>query len=100
MLSAVWLQAATSECEVDFPFAATFTNNSLNQYIGIGTPGYENILGAALATNSVAVNGATADRKGEYFHKELAVANSGGPIWQNVTNISGTFTIKGGPGFP
>ena len=78
----------------------TYTNNSLNQYIGITTPGYENILGAALATNSVTVNNGTADRKGEYFHREIAVANGSGPVWQNVTNIAGTFTNKGGSVFP
>jgi len=58
----------------------TYTNNSLNQYVGLTTPGYENIIGAALATNGVTVNGSAADRKAEYFHKELAVANSSGPI--------------------
>jgi hypothetical protein len=75
VLSAVWLLAATPERKVVSPFAAPFTNNSLNQYIGITTPGYENILGAALATNSVTVNGGLADRKGEYFHWEISVAN-------------------------
>jgi RHS repeat-associated protein len=78
----------------------SYTANSLNQYTNILTPGYENILGAALATNSVTVNGSAADRKAEYFHKELAVANSSGPIWQNITNVSGTFTNKGGLVFP
>jgi RHS repeat-associated protein len=78
----------------------TYANNNLNQYIGITTPGYENIIGAALATSSVTVNGSAADRKAEYFHKELAVANSSGPIWQNITNVSGTFTNKGGLVFP
>ena len=75
-----------------FPFAAPFTTNRLNQYVGIATPGYENILGAALATNSVTVNGGLADRKGEYFHREISVSNPSQPVWQNVTNIAGTFT--------
>lgn len=74
----------------------TYANNSLNQYTGILTPGYENIIGAALATNGVTVNNGTADRKGEYFHREITVANGSSPVWQNVTNISGTFTNKGG----
>src|ERR1035437_10392524 len=34
------------------------------------TPGYASILGAALATNTVTVNSASADRKIEYFHDE------------------------------
>jgi RHS repeat-associated protein len=74
----------------------TYTNNSLNQYIGILTPSYANIIGAAFATNSVTVNNGATDRKAEYFHREIAVANGSGPAWQNVTNISGTFTNKGG----
>lgn len=74
----------------------TYTNNSLNQYVGISTPGYEHIIGAALATNSVTVNNGAADRHGEYFHREITVANGSGPMWQNVTNISGTFTNRGG----
>jgi RHS repeat-associated protein len=73
-----------------------YTNNSLNQYIGILTPTYANIIGAALATNGVTVNNGAADRHGEYFHREITVANGSNPVWQNVTNISGTFTNKGG----
>ncbi len=78
----------------------TYTNNSLNQYVGIKTPGLEHIIGVALATNSVTVNGGLADRKGEYFHREISVANTNQPVWQNVTNIAGTFTNKGGSVFP
>ena len=74
----------------------TYTNNSLNEYTGILTPSYANIIGVALATNNVTVNGGMADRHGEYFHQEITVANGGGPLWQNVTNISGTFTNQGG----
>ena len=74
--------------------------NSLDQYTNITTPGFENILGAALATNSVTVNGGMADRHGEYFHQELSVANTNQPVWQTVTNITGTFTNKGGLVFP
>jgi len=57
----------------------SYTNNRLNQYIGITTPGYENIIGAALATNGVTVNGSATDRRAECFHKELAVANTNQP---------------------
>ena len=42
------------------------------------------------------VNGGVADRRAEYFHKEIAVANGTGPVWQNVTNTSGSFTSQGG----
>ncbi|MBE0540923.1 MAG: hypothetical protein IH623_06020 [Verrucomicrobia bacterium] len=34
---------------------------SLNQYTRIATPGYEDILGVALATNAVYVNGGLAN---------------------------------------
>ncbi|MDR3578326.1 MAG: hypothetical protein P4L50_31070 [Anaerolineaceae bacterium] len=78
----------------------TYTNNSLNQYIGITTPGFENIIGAALATNTVTVNGGVADCKGEYFHREISISNTNQPVWQNVTNIAGTFTNKGGSLIP
>jgi len=44
----------------------TYTANALNEYTSITTPGYKDICGAAIATNSVAVNGGTADRKVEY----------------------------------
>ncbi len=45
---------------------------------------YEDILGLAFATNAVTVNTGTADRKVEYFHREIAVTNGSGPCWQNV----------------
>jgi RHS repeat-associated protein len=77
-----------------------YTANSLNQYTDIVTPGLKDIMGAALATNSVTVNGGTADRHGEYFHRQISVANTNQAVWQNVTNISGTFTDKGGLVFP
>ena len=36
VLTAVWLLAATPERKVVFPFAATFTNNSLNNSLERG----------------------------------------------------------------
>jgi RHS repeat-associated protein len=48
----------------------------------------------------VMVNGGAADRHGEYFHREISVSNTNQPIWQNVTNIAGTFTNTGGSVFP
>jgi RHS repeat-associated protein len=77
-----------------------YTSDNVNQYGSITTPGYESIFGVAIASNTVAVNGATADRKGEYFHKEISVGNSGGPIWQTSTVNSGTFSTNGGFVFP
>jgi RHS repeat-associated protein len=76
--------------------ATIYTANNVDQYTGILTPGLKEICGAALATNSVAVNSGTADRHGEYFHRQISVANSGGPIWQSVTNSSGGINITNG----
>jgi len=74
--------------------------NGLNEYTNIVTPGSKDILGDAIATNSVSVNGGLADCNNEYFHKAITVANSGGPLWQEVTNIAGAATNIGGLAFP
>jgi RHS repeat-associated protein len=42
------------------------------------------------------VNGGLAERKGEYFRKELQVGNASGPVWTNVTVASGGTTNTGG----
>ncbi len=70
--------------------------NSLNQCTTITNLGYANILGAALATNGVWVNHGLAERKGEYFRKELSVANGNGPLWTNVAVASAGMTNGGG----
>jgi RHS repeat-associated protein len=77
-----------------------YTANSLNQYTNIVTPGLVDVLGAALETNAVIVNAGLADRHGEYFHRQISIANTNQPVWQTVTNIAGTFTNKGGLTFP
>jgi len=54
------------------------------------------IIGIALATKPVYVNGELAYRKGEYFRKELSVNNASGPVWQQVTvTASGEPTVTG-----
>jgi RHS repeat-associated protein len=78
----------------------SYTANALNEYSSITTPGYKDICGAAIATNSVAVNGNAADRKVEYFHREISVANTNAPLWQDVTVTSAGTTNKGGLVFP
>ena len=64
------------------------------------TPGLQDVCGAALATNAVTVNGGLADRHGEYFHRQISVANTNQPVWQPVAPGSGTFTNQGGLVFP
>ena len=70
--------------------------NSLNQYTTLTNLGYADVLGAALATNTVWVNTNVAERKGEYFRRELQVGNVSGPVWTNVTVASGGVTNTGG----
>ncbi|MBI4327681.1 MAG: RHS repeat-associated core domain-containing protein [Chloroflexi bacterium] len=66
-----------------------YTPNELNQYAAILTPGYQAISGVAAAA-SVTVNGLSASRKGEYYHREITVANGAGPVWQEVTVSAGS----------
>jgi RHS repeat-associated protein len=74
----------------------TYTANALNQYTAISNPGYEQVLGVALATNTVTVNTTPADRKGEYFHGEMSVANGSGPCWTDTSVASGGASASGG----
>jgi RHS repeat-associated protein len=67
---------------------ANYTNNVLNQITSRGVPGYIDVMGDALATNSVTVNGQTAYRKFEYFRQQLAVTNTSTNVWQMVSNAS------------
>jgi RHS repeat-associated protein len=73
--------------------------NNLNEYTNVTTPGFKDIIGDAIATNSVTINSAAADRKGEYFHNQISIANSSSPVWQTVS-ISAGGTISGGLAFP
>jgi RHS repeat-associated protein len=70
--------------------------NSLNQYTTVTNHSYQDIIGVAIATNSVLVNGTSADRKGEYFCAEISAANASGPLWQSVTVASGGSNSTGG----
>src|ERR1051326_8005112 len=55
---------------------ANYTVNNLNQYTKRDVPGVADIMGIAHPSASVAVNGQSAFRKGEYYETELAFANS------------------------
>jgi YD repeat-containing protein len=74
----------------------SYTANALNEYTSITTPGYKDICGAAIATNSVAVNGNASDRKVEYFHREISIGNGNGPVWQDVSVTSAGASSGGG----
>jgi RHS repeat-associated protein len=64
--------------------AATYGANNLNQYTNRTVPGFADIIGTALATNTVTVGGQTAYRKGEYFRDQLPVNNSSAAVWTNI----------------
>ncbi|MGN6641901.1 MAG: RHS repeat domain-containing protein, partial [Verrucomicrobiota bacterium] len=83
---------------------ASYTANNLNQYTSRGVPGYVDILGLALATNTVTVNGTTAYRKGEYFRNERSVNNSSTALWTNIivaaageTSVTGNVFVAKSP---
>ncbi len=67
---------------------ASYTANSLNQYTSRTVPGAVDILGIANSAATVTVNSLATYRKGEYFWKELNVANGSGPQYANVTVIA------------
>ena len=70
--------------------------NVLNQYTNQTVQGFADVVGVALATKPVYVNGQMASRKGEYFRRELSVNNVGGPVWLGVTVTSpGEPTVTG-----
>lgn len=77
-----------------------YSANNLSEYGSVTTPGEKDIMGVAYTINNVIVNGNLADRKWLYFHKQIGIANTNQPVWQNVTNISGIFTNQGGLIFP
>jgi RHS repeat-associated protein len=71
---------------------ATYSANSLNQYTSRTVPGYLNVIGSAATNATVAVNSQPVVRQGEYFWKELAVANQSSALWQGITNAG---VVKG-----
>jgi hypothetical protein len=73
-----------------------YSANLLNQYSQRTVPGYVDILGVAFATNLVYVNSQIANRKGEYFWKELSMNNTTGSVWQPVAvTATGLTTVTG-----
>jgi hypothetical protein len=60
---------------------ANYTVNTLNQITQRDYPGTNDVIGVALATNSVTVNGQTAWRKGEYFWAMVKSNNTASAQW-------------------
>jgi len=75
--------------------------NLLNQYTSRTVPGAADVIGVSLATNTVTVNSLVPYRKGEYFRKELTVANSSAPVWQAITvAANGQTSVSGNTWVP
>jgi RHS repeat-associated protein len=74
---------------------ATYSVNNLNQITYRDYPGTNDVVGAALAINSVTVNGQPAWRKGEYFWSTIKSNNTAAAQWEGVTAASGSFTNTG-----
>jgi YD repeat-containing protein len=64
---------------------ANYSANNLNQITSRDVPGTNDIIGVALATNSVAVNGLPAFHKWEYFWAAVRTNNASSPAWEDVT---------------
>ena len=72
---------------------AHYTVNNLNQYTQRDVPGAADIIGVAYPYAPVTVNDQSTYRRGEYYHKELAIDNSSAPVWQSVTNQANYTTV-------
>jgi RHS repeat-associated protein len=75
---------------------ANYMVNTLNQITNRYYPGTNDVVGVALATNTVAVNGQAAWRKGEYFWSPVSTNNTSSAEWEQVTVSSGGGTSTGG----
>ncbi|MDR3574548.1 MAG: RHS repeat-associated core domain-containing protein [Anaerolineaceae bacterium] len=74
---------------------ANYTVNNLNQITARDYPGTNDVVGVALATNAVTVNGQTAWRKGEYFWSTVKSNNTAAVQWEGIRVASGSFTNNG-----
>lgn len=73
---------------------STYSANSLNLYTQRSVPAAMDILGTADSAATVTVNNLSTYRRGDYFHKELALDNSVLPVYAQV-NVVG---VKNGAG--
>lgn len=61
-----------------------YSPNLLNQYASRTVPGAVDAMGIALGTSTVTVDTQSPYRHGEYFRRELTVANTSTPVWKTV----------------
>ncbi len=75
---------------------ASYSVNSLNQITSRDMPGYVDVKGVSIATNTVTVNGQTAYRKWEYFRAELPTDNSSSALWTSIAvSATGQSSVSG-----
>lgn len=67
---------------------ASYSANSLNQYVSRTNPSDVDVIGVAKVDATVTVNGAAAYRKGEYYRASVSVTNSGTNVFQAVSNLA------------
>jgi len=64
---------------------ANYHYNVVNELTGRDVPGYVDVMGLTLATNTVQVNGANAYQKWEYFREQIATTNTNSAQWVGIT---------------
>ena len=67
---------------------ASYSANTLNQYVSRDVPGYAEILGSATTNATVTVNLQRAVRQGDYFWDELGVSNANSAVYLSLTNLA------------
>ena len=67
---------------------ASYTANNLNQYSSRTVPNAADVLGSATNAAIVTVNGQATYRKNDYYRLQLGIDNSGGPVFQGITNLA------------
>jgi YD repeat-containing protein len=72
----------------DSPEAPPSFSHGVNQYTQKDEANTFDVLGLANVSATVTVNGSSAYRKNEYFHKEVSVSNGSAPVWQSVSTIA------------
>ncbi len=63
----------------------TYGDNNVNQITSLTLPGYTEVQGVAPEFGSVTVNSQSAERKGEYYRKEIATDSSSANLFTSVT---------------
>ena len=76
---------------------ASYSANALNQYQQRTVPGAVDIIGTANAAATISVNDQSTYRRGDYFHKELAIDNTTAPAYPQVKTV-GVRSGAGGSG--